>query len=206
MKGALLLFVVATGCIPAVQNRALGNQIAPQRVVALPPVVMLYTMDAMGERAFEDASAEVIVNQIKYHLNPVIAASGGQVAQLERLEGCGRPCARFFRWGTVASLEIGLQRAEIQNFGLHSVADWGFGRDVAQVRAALDANFALFVMLKQMRQTSGRKVLLALGGGYTIGKQIDVACIADLRDGRMTWCATQRDDQGALAAPVESLS
>jgi hypothetical protein len=130
-----------------------------------------------------------------------MTASGGHLLQREQFVGCGSPCAQFFRWGGVASLEIGLQREQIRNYGFHSVSDWGFRRDMSPVRAALDADFALFVVLKQTRQTTGRKVLMALGGGYTTGKQIDVACIADLREGRMTWCASERDDRSDLADP-----
>ena len=130
-----------------------------------------------------------------------MTANGGHVVRREQFAACGSLCAQFFRWGGVASLEIGLQRAEIRNYRLHSVADWGFRRDISRVREALEADYALFVVLKQTRQTTGRQVLLALGGGRTVGKQIDVACIADLRDGRMTWCAMERDDSGDSRGP-----
>jgi hypothetical protein len=37
-----------------------------------------------------------------------------------------------------------------------------------------------------------------LGGGYTIGKQIDAACVADLHSGQMIWCMSTRDDSGDI--------
>jgi hypothetical protein len=196
-----LVFVVAAGCIPALQNRVSESAIVPKRVVAMPPQVMVYTLDGGGARASENGATRDLFDGVLPELDAVMTANGGHVLRREQFAACGIPCAQFFRWGGVASLEIGLQREQIRNYGLHSVADWGFRRDLSPVRAALDADFALFVVLKQARQTTGRMVLMALGGGYTIGKQIDVACIADLRDGRMTWCATERDDRGDLADP-----
>ncbi len=196
-----MLVIVASGCIPAVQNRVSESAIVAKRVVAMPPQILVYTLAAGGEHSNEDGAENDIVDKVLPALNAAVTANGGHIVQREEFAACGSLCAQFFRWGGVASLEIGLQRAEIRNYRLHSVADWGFGRDMARVRAALDADYALFVVLKQTRQTTGRKVLLALGGGYTIGKQIDVACIADLRDGRMTWCAMERDDSGDLADP-----
>jgi hypothetical protein len=198
---AVLLVVVASGCIPAVQNRVSENAIVANRVVAMPPQVLVYTLDAGGGRSPEDGAERDIVDKALPEVNAAVTANGGHIVGREQFAACGSPCAQFFRWGGVASIEIGLQRAEIRNYRLHSVADWGFRRDMSPIRAALDADYALFVVLKQTRQTAGRIVLLGLGGGYTVGKQIDVACIADLRDGRMTWCATERDDKGDLADP-----
>jgi hypothetical protein len=45
-----------------------------------------------------------------------------------------------------------------------------------------------------VRQTCG-----GCTGSRTTGKQINVACIADLRDGHMVWCATKSDDSNDLA-------
>jgi hypothetical protein len=197
----VLLAVVASGCFPAVQNRVAESAIVATRVVAMPPQILIYTLDAGGERSSDDGPENDIVEKVLPAVNEAVTANGGHIVRREQFAACGSLCAQFFRWGGVASLEIGLQRAEIRNYRLHSVADWGFRRDISRVRAALEADYALFVVLKQMRQTTGRKVLLALGGGYAVGKQIDVACIADLRDGRMTWCAMERDDGGDLADP-----
>jgi hypothetical protein len=49
-------------------------------------------------------------------------------------------------------------------------------------------------MFKQARESTGRQVLSLFARAYTIGKQIDAVCIADLPDGHMTWCATKADN------------
>jgi hypothetical protein len=196
---ALLLgLVVATGCMPALQNRVAGNDIPPLRLVALPPQVMVYALDANGQRSFEEQPSSSVGDRSERALRAIADEKGVRLAEREALVACGAPCASFLRWGTVATLEIGLQREQIRNYGFHSVADWGFGADLSFVRQTLDADFALFVTLKQARETTGRQVLAVLGAGLTIGKQIDAACVADLHDGRMVWCTSEKDDRGDL--------
>jgi hypothetical protein len=159
---------------------------------------MVYALDAGGQRSFEDQPSSAVVVEAESALRQLIDPQGVRFAGRG---ACGIPCAQFMRWGTVATLEIGLQREGIRNYRFHSVADWGFRGDLAAVRGSLDADFALFVTLKQARETTGRQVLAVLGGGHTLGKQIDAACVADLHDGRMVWCMSMRDDRGDLQNP-----
>jgi hypothetical protein len=195
------LLVVATGCIPALQNRVAGNAIPPPRLVAMPPQVIVYALDAGGPRSFEDQPSSSVVIEAEGALRGIVDQRGVRLAGRDALVACGIPCARFLRWGTVATLEIGLQREQIRNYGFHSVTNWGFRGDLSAARESLDADFALFVTLKQARETTGRQVLSFLGGSQTIGKQIDGACVADLHDGRMVWCMSVRDDRGDLQNP-----
>ena len=44
----VLLVVVASGCFPAVQNRVSESAIVTKRVVAMPPQILIYTLDAGG--------------------------------------------------------------------------------------------------------------------------------------------------------------
>ena len=185
----LLLLAGATGCIPAVHNRVPDSAIVPDHLTALPPQVVVYTLDSAGERAPQTDAADELGIQAQREVAAVMRAVGGRVTPPEQVAACGEPCLRFFRWGSIASLEIAAQRLEIRNYGSNSVADWVFPGDINLVRAALGSDLALLVVLKQTRQTSR----------YTVGKQIDVACVADLRDGKMTWCSLVRDEKGDLA-------
>ena len=184
-----LLLAGATGCIPAVWNRAPDSAILPEQVTALPPLVVVYTLDSSGERVARNDAADELMLRAQREVASVMNAIGGHVTPPEQVGACGEPCLRFFRWGSIASLEIAAQRLEIRNYGSNSVADWVFPGDINLVRAALGSDLALLVVLKQTRQTSR----------YTVGKQIDVACVADLRDGKMTWCSLVRDEKGDLA-------
>jgi hypothetical protein len=195
------LLVAAAGCIPALQNRVPPNAVPQPRLVAMPPQVLIYTLDAGDQRSSDEGGSTDVVVDAAHALQELAAARGVRMVGRDALVACGVPCARLLRWGAIATLEIGLQREEIRNYGFHSVTNWGFRGDLSPVRQSLDADYALFATLKQTRQTTGRKVLMALGGGYTIGKQIDAACVADLHDGRMIWCTSVKADSGDIQDP-----
>jgi hypothetical protein len=195
------LWMAGTGCIPALQNRVVGNTVPRPRLVALPPQVIVYTVDASDHRSLEDQPSSDVVVEAAGAMREIVDGRGVRFVGRDAFVACGMPCARLLRWGAIATLEIGLQREQIRNYGFHSVTNWGFRGDLSVARQSLDADYALFATLKQTRQTTGRKVLMALGGGYTIGKQLDAACVADLRDGRMIWCTSAKDETGDLQDP-----
>lgn len=198
---ALVMASGSGGCIPTLANRAPAEAIPPARLVGLPPQVLVHTLDAYNHNSVDEDATSAVSWEAEHELGDMISKLGVRPAEHLALMGCGALCARFARWGGLATLEIGLQREKIRNYGSHSVADWRFRADLSAARAALDADYALFVVFKQTRQTDGRKVLLALGGGHTFGKQIDAACIADLRDGRMIRCVSECDDTGDIDDP-----
>jgi hypothetical protein len=160
----------------------------------MPPQVLVYTLDASNNRSVEEDVTSAVGWEAERELGDMLPKFGVRPAEHQALIACGPSCAKLIRWGSLATLEIGLQREGILNYGFHSVADLRFRADLSDVREGVDADYVLFVALKQTRQTDGRKVLQALSGGYTVGKQIDAACVADLRDGRMVRCVSKRDD------------
>jgi len=199
--GMLGLLITTAGCIPALQNQFPAEGIAPAQLVAMPPQVLVYTLDASEHRSFDEQPSSAVAAQAEGTLRELVDAQGAHLAQTDALVTCGVTCARFYRWGGLATLEIALQREQIRNYGFHSVTSWTFRDDLAAVRGSLNADFALFVALKQTRQTTGRKVVMALGGSYIIGAQIDAACVADLRNGAMVWCTSFKDDARDLEDP-----
>ena len=195
----LIALLSATGCIPAVNNRVIPRSIVRARIVAMPPAVFVNTVDLGGNFEDQNEMADQIAARIAPYLASITKANGGRSATVADLESCGMACGRLMRWGVIASLEIGAQRAEVRNYMRHSVADWEFRGDLASLRNTLDADYVLLTVFKQTRETTGRKLGNAFSGVYTIGRRIDAACIADLRDGRMTWCATKTDERIDLA-------
>jgi hypothetical protein len=192
------VLLAAAGCIPAVNNRVEAPEIAPARVVVMPPVAIVYSLDAFDKEEIQRQPSRAITSDLEYSLGVIAKENGATMADPSSLKACGVPCVRFVNWGTIASLEIGVQRSGVRNFGLHSVADWWFKGDLPSIRRVFDVDYALITLFKQARETTGRQVVSALAGGYTYGKQIDVVCIADLRDGHMSWCAAKREDGSDL--------
>lgn len=199
------LLAATTGCTPALQNRLPADAISPARLVAVPPQVLIYTLDADNHSSVDDQSAAAIANTASNVLRKIVDRQRARFADREALAACGPGCAKFYQWGGRATLEIGLQREKIHNFGFHSVADWTFRDDLSAVRASLGADFVVFVTLKQTRDTTGRKAYVP-GQAYIHGKQIDAACVADLRDGAMAWCTSLQDDVGDIADPGRVLT
>ena len=198
---SLGLLTAAGGCIPALANHAPAEAIPRARLISMPPQVLVHTLDGFNKNSMEEDVSSAVAWEAERDLGDMVPEVGIRPAEHLALMTCGVLCARLIRWGALATLEIGLQREKIRNYGFHSVTDWRFRANLSAARQALDADYALFVVLKQTRQTTGRKVAQALGGGYTIGKQIDAACVADLRDGRMIRCVSERDESGDIDDP-----
>lgn len=191
------LFTSAMGCIPAVQNRVAESAIAGRRVTALPPQVLVYELDAYEHHPIDRRAARTVAEKVEPLLQSIMAANAGRLARPDTIKECGAPCIQFLEWGGLATLEIGLQREQVRNYGRHSVGDWEYRRDLDDVRDALEADFVLFVVFKQTRQTPGGRLL----NGSVTGKQVDAACVLDLWDGRMSWCTSIKDDEGDIAEP-----
>jgi len=172
----------------------------------MPPVALIYALDASNNREGQEQPSNLIAASLEKYLDEIMDENGAGMADSDDLRTCSALCVRFMRWGVIASLEIGAQRAEIRNYGRHSVADWMFHGDLSPMREALDADYALLTVFKQARETTGRQVLNVLGGGYTVGKQIDIACVADLRDGHMVWCASKKEDRHDLGEDDQARS
>lgn len=100
--------------------------------------------------------------------------------------------------------------------------DWTLGAGVSELRAASGADYALFTYVRDSYASDGRKALrmlglvagVAFGGVVDIGggRQVGVATLVDLRDGRVVWfnrIARQsgdlRDEAGARATAGELL-
>jgi hypothetical protein len=196
----VLGLLAATGCSSALQNRVAADAISPDRLVAVPPQIVLLKMDADNHSSVDDQPTDALANRASEVLRKIADRQRVRFADREALAACGPACAKFYQWGGRATLEVGLQREQVHDFGHHSVADWTFHDDLSAVRASLGADFALFVTLKQTRDLAGRKAYVP-GQAYIHGKQIDAACVADLRDGAMAWCTSLQDDIGDLSDP-----
>ena len=199
------LLAATTGCSSALQNRVPADGISPARLVAVPPQVLLLTMDASNHTSVSDRPTDALANRASEVLQKIVDRQRARFADRQALAACGPACAKFYQWGGQATLEIGLQREQVHDFGFHSVADWKFHDDLSPVRESLGGDFVLFVTLKQTHDLAGRKAYVP-GQSYIHGKQIDAACVADLRDGAMAWCTSLQDDIGDLSDPGRVLT
>ena len=72
-----------------------------------------------------------------------------------------------------------------------SVFDWGLGPDVQVLRDDYDADYALFVFIRDSYATAGRAAVIVamavLGVGVQGGTQAGFASLVDLRTGNVVW-------------------
>jgi hypothetical protein len=69
--------------------------------------------------------------------------------------------------------------------------EWSLGEEVTRLRHTSDAEYALFVYIRDSYATAGRKALMVtsalLGVGVSGGSQIGFCTLVDLHDGSIIW-------------------
>lgn len=199
-----LAFVVSSACasIPHLDNRLPNTTIVMSRVVVLPAITKSVELDAFGKREFDDGRTDALFDAINPEVLGQAKGRGALPIPRDRLSGCGSPCASLLsalvQWGATASFEIAAQMKEVRNYGATSIADWQLQLDYTPLRTALDADYALFVVVRDLRETEGSQLLNAVTGKHTYFKQVGVACLADLVQRRMVWCHASSDAWGDL--------
>lgn len=80
--------------------------------------------------------------------------------------------------------------------------DWGLGPGVQMLRDDYDADYALFVFVRDSYATAGRTAVIVamavLGVGVPAGRQAGFASLVDLRSGNVVWFSRLFSDTGDL--------
>jgi hypothetical protein len=190
-----VLALEAVGCT-SFQNRVPDVPIAPARMVVMPVTVLAFELDASDERTLQEEATDAMRSNVDDAVRAEAAARGIRFVTREldnQDQGTKSLYGRLYRWTAKVSLEIAAQATGRRDFGRHSVGDWRFPGDLAPLAAALQAETALSVFVRDTSETTGRRLMGGLGGVYTYWKKIGVACLVSLHDGRMVWCETKVD-------------
>src|SRR5580698_5417022 len=194
--GLWILALGTIGCGPTFQNRVPEVAIVPSRMIVLPVLVRVYELDANDDRTVQGDATDVVRSNIEEAVRAQASLRRLRVFSPNDLKGQDESVrllfARLWRWTESASIEIAAQKTGHRNFGLHSVGDWRFRPSPAALSEALAADTALTVMISDTHLTVG----------YASWKQIGVACLLDLHDGRMIWCDALVDAWRSLKNPA----
>jgi hypothetical protein len=83
--------------------------------------------------------------------------------------------------------------------------DWSLGPSVAAVSRAHDADYALFLFVRDSYATAGRVAVIVVGAllgvGVQGGTQVGFASVVDLRTGDIVWFNRLLRPQGDLRTP-----
>lgn len=192
-SGLLIACVaLSSDCARAFEDRALDFQFSPSRLVVLPVVARVVEVDAFGQKISNEESAEAMAGLADAELNRWAREKGTLPFLSHRIESCGPRCARlltsYIHWGTRAALQIA---SGMSNDDRASVADWTSLDDYYPLQKALGAEYALIIVLRDIRETAGRHALQPiLGGTYREDRRVTVACIASIGYAQMKWCNT----------------
>jgi hypothetical protein len=177
-------------------------------MMVMPTTTLAYELDAFNKSQADNKTADALFDVVNPEVQRQAAKKGGFSLPVEKVDACGKRCVRsaidLMHWGSVASMEIASQMYEVRNYGAHSIAEWHPWDDYTPLRQATGADYALFVVVRDLRETTGRALALAFGGARTSFKQVAVACVADLTKQHMVWCQAKSDAWGDLRKPQEA--
>lgn len=194
-RAFIVLALGAVGCA-SFQKRVPDAPMAPARMVVMPATVLAFELDAFDERTLQEEATDAMRSNVDDAVRAEAAARGIRFVtrELDNQDQATKLLyAHLWRWTARVSLEIAAQATGRRDFGRHSVGDWRFPGNVAPLAAALQADTALSVFVRDTSETTGRRLMGGVAGVYTYWKKIGVACLVSLHDGRMVWCETKVD-------------
>jgi hypothetical protein len=209
---AALVLVLVAGCASGPQRTTaeLRRQAFPPRVVVMPVDVELSSLSAGGMTEPNAEWTEAATRNI--------ATALSEEAKVRNLVFVPYAGDR----GTAADQEITtdlirLHRAVGETMfiqaSLPALAlptkqgrfDWGLGPDVAAIAKSQDADYALFIHVRDSYASAGRVAVMVVGAvlgvGISGGVQVGFASIADLRTGDIVWFNRLLRGYGDLRTP-----
>jgi len=212
--GAAVLLAVLAGCAtPAVQrqtpelHREAGKS---PRIIVMPLDVELSQLTAGGMREPQSEWTEAALKHMRAALE--------DEARLRKVQLIDFQADRGSATDRETSLDlVKLHRAVggavfvhqyLPNFALPSKdgkLDWSLGPSVAAIARSHDADYALFIYVRDSYATAGRVAVIVvgalLGAGAAGGSQIGFASVVDLKTGDIVWFNRLVRRHGDLRTP-----
>jgi hypothetical protein len=191
-----------TACGPGFQKRLPDIVLVPSRLVVMPVISDAYELDFNGTKIPRPEWAEAMAEHANSEVLRIVGRHGGRELPFESVKACGDRCLELIRyftnWSLNASMQIAAQMGGRTNYKQPSVGSWKAQADFSPLRTAMNSDFVLVVRIRDIWETSGRVIGGILSSTTTTFKQVGVACVANLSDGRMVWCETIVDGWGDL--------
>jgi hypothetical protein len=184
-------------------------EVPRQKIVVFPVKTTAFEIGVWDGTSSKPKLARTLASVVAPEIERQASRSGMVVLRREMLAAFGLDRAstvkHLAKWGTTAAFEIAARQRGGRYVDRESVGEWRSSRNYSALRSALGVDFALFVVIRDLRETAGQAVANAIGGTYTYFKQFGVACVAELDDGRMIACTSQADFRGNLSDPAVAI-
>ena len=195
-----LLFVglIASGCAQTksfVHESAEARPSGTARVLLLEPDIELSELTAGGLLVPNAAWTDAGRRHVDTALKELMAESNAEIVHYEPLDDltAEHPQAQLIKLHGAVGLTI-LFHQYNQAFALPTKKDkfdWTLGPAVQVLRQEYDADYALFVYLRDSFATSGRVALIIVGAIFGVGVpggvQVGFASLVDLETGDIVW-------------------
>lgn len=203
MLAAAVLAVLTSSC-SSLATRVPDVSISAPRMVVMPAYVEVFELNASGETVFRPDWQAVAARNVETALERLIRANGARMFSEKDVGETKVRYSAFRRWTTVSMEEILDELDGRSHADHHSVGEWRFPFKLATWREALNADFALVVRFWDGFQSPDLALLNMVAPVRHTGKQTGVACVLDLRDGRVVWCDRTARGYGDLRAPADA--
>ena len=204
----LASLLVLEGCGAGLRMHEPEVKVVAARTLLLPVSTLGYSLDFSGNHGNESEQTSKLGRIMGFEVERQTRAKGVVPVPFEKVRACGSHCtsllATLINWGETAVIEIAAEKNGIVYSGRSSVGEWQSRRDFGPLRKAVDADFALVVYVRDIRETDGRVFGDVLIRRRTYFKQVFAACTVELSSGRMVWCESFVDREVDLTSPKEA--
>ncbi len=181
--------VAVSGCAPSLVMKPQGVRITTPRMAAMEANVEIRERDINGMYTLKSDWTELAKKNVDQAIESIGEANGVDVFDRSAIGQAEPPYGAFVNWIERSVSEISAQRRGLIDTGRRSVTEWRFhygGLDEWQ--KTLDADFVLVVLFRDAHLTTGAAVANVFSMVRVYPLQIGMACVVDLRDGRLVWC------------------
>ncbi len=193
-----------------VTSKELTQAPGTARVLLMPPDIELSEITAGGLHEPKAAWTKTAKGHVDAALDDVLAESGTRVVRYRAAnpdQSFDKDHIQLVKLHEAVGGSIILHKY-ISQFALPTKKDrfdWSLGQDVAVLREDYDADYALFVLLRDSFVSGGRVAVIAIaaifGFGVQDGTQIGFASLVDLRTGEVVWFNHLASGTGDLRKP-----
>jgi hypothetical protein len=194
------LSLAVLGCGPALAMRVSNIHVVPSQLSAMPAMVEISELDARQTwTPREDWTSAATVN-VDAAVDYVVAANEGDSFDAGDVANTEIPYGAFRRWSKLALTQIAAELDGSQRLSHRSISEWRFDYDLRSWRHRLQSDFVLVVLFRDAHNTVGHVLVNALTPIFlrVYAQQVGIACVVDLRDGRIVWCESYVDPGGDL--------